>query len=1685
MKKTLLIFFTFLSISCFSQFSKTHYIPPITAQNNLVGDHYLYISTPSTTNVNFKIIENGGAVISGTVNNTAPFVYYIGQGNNSQLFTPKTTIGTIQNKGYIIESENLIYASVRVNSGLNINGTYNHAGGLVSKGKSALGKVFRLGAMLNPLYDTSLLNFASIISTENSTRVTISNIPVGTVLTDGTTITGPISILLNKNESYVLALENYSNTTSNSSKMIGALVESDKPIAVNSGSFGGSNNTIVTGAAPMGTGRDVGFDQIVPLEKTGKEYIFVRGNGTDELESIILVAHSDNTQIFTNGNSTPIATINAGSYYVLNGSNFVNGNLYVNSSENLFAYQCIGGTAAPANQNLFFVPPINCSTPNIVDNIPLIESIGNITYNGGLNIVTETGASVSINGRPIATTAVSIAGNLNFERYTINGLSGNITVKSTKQVYVSYFGTNGAATYGGYYSGFDTKPEIVTDNLAINSTNCIPNVNLNISTFSSYDTFQWYFNDIPITGANSNSYTPTQPGYYQVKGGILGCVSNVFSDKIPVSDCALDSDNDGINNNVDIDNDNDGITNCTESYGNLGIDTSNLSSGIINKNNYTNSFTGVLTSNPTTATSTFTGKTNGDFTTEIPAGSGNSLTYQMNFTKPVSLALEYITVANSSDLLNSNSEFILKSPTNKTITVLNPNNQLLIDTNYDGIFESNITEFSSFEIRFRLNSAVPLAAGTGTFSFRSFMTESISFTQKNLSDTEINKASFSIVATCIPKDTDLDGIPDQLDLDSDNDGIPDTVEAQGANTFIAYSAVDINKDGLSDAFGTGLSPVDSDNDGIKDYLDLDSDNDGIYDLVESGSNAPDTNLDGVIDGTNFGANGLANNLETVPESGIINYTIRDTDSDGIKNYLELDSDNDLCFDTVEAGFLDPNNDGLLGNSPLSVDPINGKVTSAAGYTAPNSHYITAAPIVITTQPSVSPTCELQNATVTVIDNGGNTYQWQLSTNGTTWSPITNNATYSGTTTKTLLITSVKNAMNGYKYRVQLNKVGNSCGLLSTDATLIVYTLPVVNNVTIIQCDDDLDAVTTFNLTVKNNVISSNYVNESFTYYTSLSGATTANSAELISSPLAFTNTTPGVMKVWARVRNTNGCFSVAELTLKVLATQIPNTFKRTYTECDDFLDLNGNNNSNNNKRDGVTSFNFSSAATAIKALLPVGNYTVTFYRNQADALAEINIITNISNYRNIGYQNTQEIWGRVDSDVDNACYGLGPYVSLTVEKLPFANIVTIPRQCDDNQDGIFTFNTANLESTLLNGQTNITTTYFDSNNNPLPSPFPTTFSTTSQTIKAVVTNNSTLKCYDDTLIKFTVDALPQTFSIPTSLTTVCDDELNPLLQDGKFAFDTTTFEGTILKGQSGMVVKYFDQNGNPLTSPLPNPFLTGTQNIRVTVENTANTLCKASLTIPFIVHPLPNINLNTNGNENELVCSNLPTFFVRLDAAIQDGTSSSNYTYQWTKDNINLTTETKDFLNVNAVGLYTVNVTSPFGCSRIRTIKVTASDIAHLQNITVVDLANTNTVTVNVTGQGNYEYSLDEPNGPFQLSNFFDNVAAGIHEVYINDSNGCGTISKTIAVLGLPKFFTPNGDGYNDYWNLKGANKDFNSTSLIYIFDRYGKLLKKINPSDLGWDGTFNGHPLPSDDYWFTVKLEDGREVKGHFSLKR
>lgn len=1488
MKKTLFIFFTFLSISCFAQFSKTHYIPPLTsgtASGVAPQDHYLYISTPSVKDVKVKIIEIGGNVFTRSINKNTPWIYSIGSGNNTQIFTPNTIIGKLSNKGYIVEAEDLVYTSLRTNAG-----SYAQAGGLVSKGNSALGKEFRIGAMLNKFNTSGLMNFASILAVENGTNITISNIPDGTVLTDGTTFTGPKLITLNKNESYVLAMEN-NGSNFNSSNIIGGLINSDEDIVVNAGSFGGSNyeGLITTSSG----GRDVGFDQIVSFEKTGKEYIFIKGLGTDVLERVLLIAHKDNTKIFVNGNTTPIIK-NAGEYLILAGSTYSNNNLYITSSENIFAYQSIGGTDSPANQNLFFVPPINCSTPTIVDNIPFINSIGSTSFSGSINVVTEFGATVLMNDAPIPSIPITIDANPGFVYYSVNGLSGNVSVKSTKQVYVSYLGTNGFATYGGYYSGFDTKPEIVTDKISVTNSACIPNVILKISTLSSYDTFQWYFNDnlIDEANSNSNSYKPTQPGYYQVKGSITSCPNTdpIFSDKIPVSDCPLDSDNDGTNNNIDIDLDNDGIINNSEAN--------------ILFFNHLNTTSSPDYNATITGSGTITGKPLYGFVSEIPAGIINSVSYTLNLIKTESISINYISQDNPnqtsgiSEYLNAEGDFVIKVPTNKTITLTDPQNQLLVDTNYDGIFESGVTEYSSFEIRFRLKSTTPLAPGLGSFQFSSYLTNSVTLSHTNLSDTTVNKAIFMINRTQT-FDSDSDTIPDLLDIDSDNDGIPDTIEAQGKG-FKVFSGIDSNKNGLDNAFEPGLIRINTDNDVfntfpvVYDLLDLDSDNDGIFDLTESGSMVIDVNNDGIIDGPTaaFGTNGLFDELETNPDSGKLKYTISDTDMDGTLNYIDLDSDNDLCFDVIEAGFSDPDANGLLGNNPVIVNP-KGKVTSGTGYTTPNNNYVIAAPIAITSQPQASPTCELENTTITVLDNGGNTYQWQLSTDGTTWNNILNNANYQNATTKTLTLIKVTNAMNGYKYRVKLDKIGNSCGLISSETTLTIYTLPVVTAVTIVQCDDDTDSFSNFNLTVKNDAISSNAASETFTYYTSLAGAENTDSTKLITNSLAFRNKVSGSMPVWARVENDNGCISVAQITLVVSTTQIPASFTRSFSMCDDLGVA-------NNDTDGIATFDFSGVATDISATLPPSSssYSIKFYKNEADALSENYEITNTSNYRNEGYPNQQKIWVRVESTANNACYGLSPRVTL-------------------------------------------------------------------------------------------------------------------------------------------------------------------------------------------IVNPKPNIDTNEDLKENKLVCSNLPTFFITLDAGIQDGSPTADYTYIWSRDNNILANQTSYTLDVNQEGNYAVEVRTLAGCSRIRTIKVTASDVAKITNVAITDLSETNTVTINVSGQGEYEYSIDAPFGPFQDSNFFDNIAAGIHEVYINDKNGCGTVSQKIALIGVPKFFTPNGDGQNDYWNVKGVNANFNANSTIYIYDRYGKLLKQITVSSQGWDGTFTGQPLPSDDYWYAIKLDDGREAKGHFSLKR
>ncbi|MEZ4809215.1 MAG: T9SS type B sorting domain-containing protein [Allomuricauda sp.] len=195
-------------------------------------------------------------------------------------------------------------------------------------------------------------------------------------------------------------------------------------------------------------------------------------------------------------------------------------------------------------------------------------------------------------------------------------------------------------------------------------------------------------------------------------------------------------------------------------------------------------------------------------------------------------------------------------------------------------------------------------------------------------------------------------------------------------------------------------------------------------------------------------------------------------------------------------------------------------------------------------------------------------------------------------------------------------------------------------------------------------------------------------------------------------------------------------------------------------------------------------------------------------------------------------------------------------------------------------------------------------------------------------------------------------------------------------------------------------------------------------------------------------------------------------------------------VQIEAVGNYVLEVgytyttnEGVFECYSGTGFVVKPSNRALITDVHVEDISDNNIVEIFVSGDGDYEYSMDAVN--YQDSPLFENVEPGFVTVYVRDKNGCGISEELVSVIGYPKFFTPNGDGVNDSWHIIGLDERFQPESVIQIFDRYGKLMAQVSPKTGGWNGTYNNNELPANDYWFKVSLEDGRIFKGHFTLKR
>lgn len=304
-------------------------------------------------------------------------------------------------------------------------------------------------------------------------------------------------------------------------------------------------------------------------------------------------------------------------------------------------------------------------------------------------------------------------------------------------------------------------------------------------------------------------------------------------------------------------------------------------------------------------------------------------------------------------------------------------------------------------------------------------------------------------------------------------------------------------------------------------------------------------------------------------------------------------------------------------------------------------------------------------------------------------------------------------------------------------------------------------------------------------------------------------------------------------------------------------------------------------------------------------------------------------------------------------------------------------------------------------------------------------------------------------------------------QDGITSFDLNTEITPNIA--PGLVVKYYATKNNAITqnSPLPNNYtnvIANSESIFARIINGPD--CSGIIDVNLKVDVLKPDNF-----EDEIIglCQG-SSVFLSVDPIFLN--------YTWSNGDANFETE------IFTPGNYSIEVTNSNGCKATKTFIVQPSAPATNIDAVINDFSeNNNTITITYTNNGgDYIFSIDGVN--YQESPVFTNISLGEYTIYVKDKNGClPTPSKVIYVLDYPKFFTPNGDGINDTWIIQ--NIKIRPSATINIFDRFGKLLKQLDSNSAGWNGTYNGENLPSDDYWFVLTLLNNKTIKNHFILKR
>ncbi|RZK11790.1 MAG: T9SS type B sorting domain-containing protein [Flavobacterium sp.] len=448
----------------------------------------------------------------------------------------------------------------------------------------------------------------------------------------------------------------------------------------------------------------------------------------------------------------------------------------------------------------------------------------------------------------------------------------------------------------------------------------------------------------------------------------------------------------------------------------------------------------------------------------------------------------------------------------------------------------------------------------------------------------------------------------------------------------------------------------------------------------------------------------------------------------------------------------------------------------------------------------------------------------------------------------------------------------------------------------------------------------------------------------------------------------------------------------------------------------------------------------------------------------------QTIYVSVKNVNNTNCTAISTFNLIVLPSLPSVLPVAMNACDDSSNDGIEVFDFDEQTNLLLDNQPSgaFEVTYHVSNSDAVSSEDAiNNYSNISnpQIIYARISNSSEKSCFE---------VHPFSIAVHSQPILVAPQDLYFCSDDGKMfaTVDLLSFDETVLNGQpaANFTITYHNllteaQQG---INTLPKFYeaSVGTQIIYVRVENTQNPSCFTVANFQIQVYPATIINVKTNYT----LCEN-----NSVEIIAPAGFDS----YKWS------TGETTSSIFVTEEGTITLTVTDiheKITCSNTATINIVNSSIAIIKEIIISDWTdNQNSIRVIAEGSGNYEYSIDGET--YQTSPEFDGLEVGEYTVYVKDVNGCGIVEKPIYFLIYPKFFTPNGDGYNEKWHIKPSALE--PELKVYIFDSKGRLLTSLDGRSEGWDGTCNSTKLPSADYWFVVERKSGKTFKGHFSLMR